>query len=291
MKAKQPSRTADAVAAVRAAHLLHDRPIVFEDPFAIDLTSLPWRMVAKSRLLYWLVAKKILGGQRPVHAQILARSRYAEDQLQKAIAVGVTQYVLLGAGLDSFALRRRDLATIMRVYELDHPVSQMTKRKRLARLRVDVPENLEFVPVDFEKETLIDALARSSYMRERPAFFSWLGTTVYLTREAVMNTLGSLVTFAAPGSEIVLSYVIPLELVEPADRAVLDRVARFAARRGEPWITFFDPFTFPQEVSALGFEFVENLSPREQEARYFAGRADDLHTLSDAYFGYFRVIR
>lgn len=291
MKAEQRSRTADAVAAVRAAHLLYDRPIVFEDPFAIELTSLPWRMVGKSRLLYWLVAKKIFGALRPVHAQILARSRYAEDQLQKAIAVGVTQYVLLGAGLDSFALRRRDLATTTRVYELDHPVSQMTKRKRLARLRVDMPKNLEFAPVDFEKETLIDALARSSYMRERPAFFSWLGTTVYLTREAVMNTLRSLATFVAVGSEIVLTYLIPLELVEPADRAAVDRAARFAGRRGEPWITFFDPRTFPQEVCALGFELVENLSPREQEARYFAGRADDLHALSDAYFGHFRVIR
>lgn len=291
MKAGQRSRTADAIAAVRAAHLFYDRPVIFEDPFAIHLTSFPWRIVGKSRLLYWLVAKKIFGALRPVHAQLLARSRYAEDQLEKAIAAGVNQYVLLGAGLDSFALRRRDLATAVKVYEVDHPASQMTKRKRLARLHVDMPENLEFVPVDFEQETVAEALARSSYVRERPAFFSWLGTTQYLTREAVMNTLRSIAAFAVPSSEIVLTYLIPLELVAPGDRAAVEKAARFAARRGEPFISFFDPRMFPQEVGALGFELVENLSPLEQKARYFAARTDDLRLLSDAYFAHFRVSR
>lgn len=291
MKAGQRSKTADAIAAVRAAHLVYDRPVVFEDPFAIHLTSLPWRIVVKSRLLYWIVAKKILRALRPVHGQLLARSRYAEDKLEKAIAAGVNQYVLLGAGLDSFALRRRDLATTVKVYELDHPASQLAKRERLAHLHIDLPENLEFVPVDFEQETVAQALARSSYEQERPAFFSWLGTTQYLTREAVTNTLRSLTACAAPGSEIVLTYLIPAELVEPDDRATVQKVARFATRRGEPFISFFDPRTFPKEACALGFELVENLSPQEQRVKYFAGRTDDLRPLSDAYFGHFRVIR
>ena len=288
MKAGQRSRTADAVAAVRAAHLLYDRPVVFEDPFAIHLTSFAWRTIGKSRVLHWLV-RRIFRALRPVHAQILARSRYAEEKLEEAVARGIDQYVLLGAGLDSFALRRRDLASKLTVYELDHPESQASKRKRLARCGIDLPNNLALIAVDFEQETVADALTRSSYARERPAFFSWLGTTVYLPREAVFGTLEALARFAAPGSEVVLTYLVPIELVKPGDREAVEKAARFAARRGEPWVSFFDPHLFPEEVCTLGFELIENLSPQEQRARYFAARTDNLCPLSSAYFVHFRA--
>ncbi len=125
MEKGKPSRTAEFVAAVRAAHLLYDRPLLFEDPFALQLTSVTWRAICENRLLHWLVMKKILGALRPLHGQILARSRYAEDQLDKAISAGVRQYVLIGAGLDSFALRRQDVISSLKVYELDHPATQM----------------------------------------------------------------------------------------------------------------------------------------------------------------------
>jgi methyltransferase (TIGR00027 family) len=288
MKGEQRSKTAESVAAIRAAHLIYDDPIVFEDKFAIQLTSSAWRTICKSRILHWLVAKKILGVLRPIHGQVLARARYTEDELEKALADGVDQYVLVSAGLDAFALRRQDLTTKLKVYELDHPASQRAKRERIAHLNIEFPKNLEFISIDFEKESIVDALSKSSYSCERRAFFSWLGTTHYLTRDAIFRTLESIASSAAPGSDVVLDYSISRELIEPSYLDVYDKASRFVARRGEPLIeNNFDPQTFPSEVCSLGFELIEQLSPKEQEARYFVGRKDDLINMGGFYFAHF----
>lgn len=289
MKQNQRSRTAEAAAAVRACHTLYDNPIVFEDPFAIHLTSPAWRLVCSSRILSWIVMRKILGALRPVGVQVLARSRYAEDRLEKAIREGVDQYVLLGAGLDSFAWRRQDLATRLKVYEMDYAASQDSKRNRLAQLNIGLPKNLEFISVDFENESIADALEKSSYSRERRTFFSWLGTTPYLSRAAVFRILESIVSCAAPGSEIVFDYVVSKGFIDSADLPMLGKLKRFTAQRGEPLISHFDPKTFPREVCSLGFELVENLSPKKQEERYFSGREDDLPPPPDSYFAHFRI--
>lgn len=264
---------------------------MFEDPFAIQLTSATWRTICNNQLLHWLVCKKIFGALAPVKGEVLGRSRYAEDQLEKAIATGVRQYVLIGAGLDSFALRRSDLATLVKVYELDHPESQKSKRQRLAMLNIDLPKNLEFVPIDLEEETVPDALARSSYSSAQPVFFSWLGTSPYLTRDAIFDTLRSIASSALPGSEIVFDYQIPDECVDPSEIQVVKKLRKFTARRGELLKTCFDPGTLPDEICNLGFELVENLSPEGQKARYFAGRSDDLQPLANFYFAHFRVRR
>lgn len=163
MKETQRSRTAEAAAAVRAAHLLHDRPVILADPFAIRLTSHTWRLICRSALLHWLVVRKLLSPLRPVHGQILGRARYAEEKLEEAVRQGVSQYVILGAGLDSFALRRADLSSTLRIYEVDHAATQRSKRNRLTDLCLPVPDNLEFVPVDLEHGSLRDALAASTY--------------------------------------------------------------------------------------------------------------------------------
>jgi len=291
MKERQRSRTAEAAAAARARHLLRSAPIVFADPFAIQLTSRPWRIICKNRFLDWLVFRRLLAVLHPIGAQILARSRYAEDQLEKSIAAGTNQYVIVGAGLDSFALRRRDLATTLKIYELDHPASQLSKRDRLAKLAIDLPANLELTPVNFEQESVADALTRSSYTRERPAFYSWLGTIHYLTRDAIFRTLAAIASFAAVRSEIVFDYRIPRESVDPADIPVRDALDRFAARRGEPLITSLDPLTFPREVCDLGFELVENLSGREQQERYFQGHKDGMRPPPGSYLAHFRLLR
>lgn len=289
MEQNQRSRTAEAAAAARAYHTLHDNPIVFEDPFAIQLTSRTWRLICSSRILGWFLMRKILGALRPVGVQVLARSRYAEDQLEKAIREGIDQYVLVGAGLDSFAWRRQDLAKRLKIYELDHPGSQDSKRNRLAQLNISLPKNLEFIPIDFENESISNALDKSSYSRQRRTFFSWLGTTPYLSRVAIFHTLESILSCAAPGSEIVFDYGIDKEFVDSGDLLILEKLERFAARRSEPLISRFDPKTFPQEVCNLGFDLVENLSPKEQEERYFYGREDDLRPVPLSYFAHFRV--
>ncbi len=290
MEKGKPSRTAEFVAAVRAAHLLYDRPLLFEDPFAIQLTSATWRVICQNRLLHWLVMKRILGALRPFHGQILARSRYAEDHLDKAISAGVRQYVLIGAGLDSFVLRRQDVIPLLKVYELDHPATQMAKRERLAQLQIPMPTNLEFVPVDLERETIAEALARSSYSPASQAFFSWLGTTLYLTRDAVLGSLRSIARYAARGSELVLDYRISEELLSASARKTREKIRRFTARRAEPLKSTFDPRTLQQEVSPLGFEVAEHLPPEEQWTRYFAKRNDDLRPVASSSFLRLRIL-
>ena len=291
MKDRYRSRTAEIAAGSRAWHLLHDDPIVFRDPFAIQFTPRTWQMILKSRALNWLiVASKTFDWVYPLRAELLGRAQFTEEQLQKAIKVGIDQYVLLGAGLDSFAFRRKDLTSRLKVYELDHPASQKAKRSRLAKLNIDLPMNLEFVAIDFEKESVADALARSSYSKERPCFFSWLGVTYYLTGEAIFSTLRSIAAYAKPTSEIVFDYMIPKELLDPLNMQMMKKVERSVARRGEPLVSRFDPLTLPHEVCDLGFELVEHLSPTEQQKRYFADRNDDLVPASFYYFIHFRLV-
>jgi methyltransferase (TIGR00027 family) len=226
---------------------------------------------------------------RPTRASAVARRCYTEDKLEKAIAQGMTQYVIMGAGYDSFALRRRDLSDAIRIFELDHPATQKAKKERLSEINVELPKNLELIPVDFEKETIAEVLKRSSYIREVPSFFSCLGTIHFLTRDAVFKTLRSLTSLAAPGSEIIFDYRIPNALINPKELKRINKKRRIAAHQGEPAITLFDPHILVTEMENLGLELIENLSPNEQKVRYFANRKDNLIPSGAAYFAHFRV--
>ncbi len=289
MKKGRGSRTAEVAAATRAVHHLYDEPVVFADPYALQFAGPVWRTVVSVGLLRWLILRVLLGAMRPVAGQVAARSRYAEDMLAKAVANGVDQYVIVGAGFDSFALRRADLASRLRVFELDHPDTQRDKRERVNRLGVGVPENLEFVGVDFEKESVADGLRRSGFQSDRPAFFSWLGTTPYLSNAATLNTLASIAGFARPGSQIVFDYLVPDDALSGDDRRVVDKLKRFTARRGEPLIGEFHPTELAQELRAIGFEMIEDATGAQLEERYFANRSDDLRPMGGARFAYATV--
>jgi methyltransferase (TIGR00027 family) len=280
------SQTALGVAAMRAAHLAGPPPWVFEDRFAIDLTSDEFRALAQRGEL--AAAFEKLGLQR-VQGQVLVRARWAEEALEAAMAGGASQYVILGAGLDSFVLRRPDLVARLHVFELDHPDTQRYKRAALWRLGFRDSNRVEFVEADFERETIGRALARSGFSRAAPAFFSWLGVVSYLTRDAILATLASLRERAAPGSEIALDYPIPAERLEPADRAVLELVGRTSARLGEPRRASHDPEALQRDVCALGFELVEDLAPDEVTRRYFVGRSDGLATAPHSRLARFRT--
>lgn len=284
MRSHQRSKTADAAAATRAAHRLYDQPIVFDDPFALDLTSPGWRRICQNRFLHWLFMEKALGSLRPVAGQVLSRARYAEDCLEEAMAEGTDQYVIIGAGHDSFVLRRPDLASRLTVFELDHPDTQRAKRDRLASLGQEIPNRLEFVPIDFESEAIDSALTKSSFSSEKPAFFSWLGTVPYLSDDAIFSALAALSSVAAPGSQLVLDYAVPDSLLDDADRRTAERLRRFTARRGEPLVSFFEPAALCERVRHLGYRVLENLAPVEQNRRYFANRADGLTTVSGSYY-------
>jgi methyltransferase (TIGR00027 family) len=289
LKERARSITAEGAAYARAKHLLYDDPIIFEDSFAIDFLSPRRRRILKNPLIGLLMRSTLYRHFRPLRAPLVDRSRYSEDKLEKAIVQGVTQYVIIGAGYDSFALRRRDLSDSIRIFELDHPATQKAKRERLFELNVELPRNLELIPVDFEKETVAEALKRSSYIREVPAFFSWLGTILYLTRDAVFKTLRSLLSLAAPGSEIVFDYIIPDTLMDPKELKRFNKRRRLAAHLGEPMITYFDPDILVTEMEDFGFELIENLSPNERKVRYFGNRKDNLIPSGRIYFAHFRV--
>ena len=274
------SQTAEATAAIRAVHFLHgNRPLVFEDPFAIELLSPEWRDLCLHRMELFMTGAAGI---------VLGRARYTEDLLDAAVRSGVDQYVLLGSGLDTFALRRPDLLTRIRVYEIDHPATQSWKRERLAELGRELPEALEFIPVDLEHETVAEALSRSSYRSDRRAFFSWLGTTPYLSREAIFRTLELIVEASASGSEIVFDYRVSMEFVYPEDVPTVEFGDKFTAEGGEAKRSRLNPETLPNELSEIGLDLIESLYPKQLEDRYLAGRSDLVRPTSHQYYAHFR---
>lgn len=269
MEEGRPSTTATIAAMIRAAHLLwDDAPKIFQDPLALGLSGVE----SPDALQATLRARQ----REPYnYAGVLVRQRYAEDALATAITRGVGQYVILGAGLDSFAYRRPDLATRLRVFEVDHPATQQWKRARLEALSVDLPSHLTFIPLDFEQHTLAVALPAGGHRPELPTFLSWLGVTHYLTDEAVFTTL-RYVASLAPGSEIVFQYFLPETLFDDENRRLLALWKERRASVGEPVLSQFEPATLATRMQECGFTQIWDVGPEELDARYFAGRTDGL---------------
>ncbi len=293
MKADKASRTSDVTAAMRAIHLVrHGEPKIFKDPYALRLTSRRWRTIIGNPLLYRLLFRTDLYGWiHPVIGDIVARTRYAEDLLDSAVRQGVSQYVLLGAGMDSFALRRPEWTASLMVFEIDHPATQQRKKKRIAAMGTPLPKNHFFLPVDFERESLAAALSRSSFSTEAPAFFSWLGTLVYIEKHAALQTLSDVASCAAKGSRIVFTYCEPEPLEGKTSSETFQRMLRATRRRGEPMVTGFHDEALLGELHRLGFRVEERLFPDEIRRRYFWNRTDGLTMLDHFRFLCARVVR
>ena len=271
MKEDQPSATALRVAMRRAAHQLLDDPKVFDDPVAL-------RIIGKEN------ASALQADPRQFETTLLspylrafvaARSRYAEDELALCVRHGVRQYVILGAGLDTFAYRNPHPEGLLRVFEVDHPTTQTWKRTRLEEIGIPIPSNLTFAPVDFETQTLEDGLQSAGYDPGKCTFFSWLGVTEYLTTEAVMATL-RFIASTPVRSGVVFDYMILPSLLTPAQRSGFDALSRRVASAGEPWQAFFDPVLLTTDLRAIGFGYVEDEGPEEINERYFKNRKDGL---------------
>jgi methyltransferase (TIGR00027 family) len=266
------SRTAQRVAIRRAAHQLLDEPKVLDDPLALRIIGAEAAAALRSD------PKEDHAFARAFRAFMAARSRFAEDELARAVASGVSQqrvsqYVILGAGLDTFAYRNPHPG--LRVFEIDHPATQAWKREQLQETGIPIPPSLTFVPVDFEHQTLSDALASSGLNTNAPAFFSWLGVTPYLTREACMTTLGVIAKMPA-GSGVVFDFAIDPALLNAGQRQALDALSARVARYGEPFQLFFDPAKLQDDLKALGLHRTEFLQGAQINARYFKDRADGL---------------
>ena len=267
MDAAKPSRTAWGVAFRRACHQLHDAPpLVLDDPIAV-------RLLGAETLPELQAAKRDLNdpGNLILRAWLVARSRYAEEKLAEAVAQGVRQYVLLGAGLDTFAYRNPH--PDLRVFEVDHPATQAWKQRLVAAAELPPQPNLTYVPVNFEAETLPQRLAEAGYDPEAPSFFAWLGVVPYLTLAAFRATISTIAT-GSPGSGIVFDYSQPRHVLSLREKMARDLFAARVARAGEPFQLFFTPQDVARELSA--FFNLEDLGAPELNALYFDTRCDKL---------------
>jgi methyltransferase (TIGR00027 family) len=210
---------------------------------------------------------------RDFRAFMAVRSRYVEDQLALAVSRGVTQYVVLGAGLDTFAWRNPFDG--LRVFEVDFPATQEWKRTMLAAAGLGIPDNLTFVPLDFEHHTLAEALAEAGLNRALPAFFGWLGVIPYLTHKAFRTTLDTIAQLPS-GSGVGFDYALPQETLGPEGRIAFDRLADRVAAAGEPFQLFFTPDELETELREAGFNRVEQLDYGQINELYFKDRADGL---------------
>jgi methyltransferase (TIGR00027 family) len=255
----------------RAAHQIHDeRPLVFDDPLALQILPPEQRLE---------IQRTPKASRKPFSAAIRAfmvcRARFAEDVLAAGIRThGVRQAVILGAGLDTFALRNQ--SPNLRVFEVDHPATQSWKRELLAASKLPIPETLSFVPVDFERHSLRQQLLHAGFDFDAPTATAWLGVVPYLTAEAFAATARVLGRLPG-GSSVVFDYSQPREVLSPMEQLMLDSLAARVAQAGEPFQLFFTPERLAEELSWHGLTVVEDLDSAGLNARYLVNRTDGLH--------------
>lgn len=273
MNEDQVSNTALWVAYMRAYHTRHAADKIFDDFLAYDLVPEDVREQIEQQIIPEIFL--------PGTSSVVSRARYTEDTLEEAIRQGVKQYVILGAGMDTFAFRRPDLMKQLKVFEVDHPSTQKFKLRRLAELGWEQPENLHFIPIDFTKESLeTELIHSSSYDPEAKSFFSWLGVTNYLTQEEVLTTLRSIANIASSSSTLVFDYIDVNEFILNKSSKQIQESTEYLEKIGEPRKTGgFNSLRLGEDLSSLGLNLVENLNPSDIERRYLKGCTNKQHTL------------
>lgn len=273
MASGTPDHTAVRVALWRALHVELDAPPhVLEDVVGLKLVAPEesWR------------ARPDMEPSRSLRsrASIVARARFVEDLVEESARRGVSLYVLLGAGLDTFAQRRPELASRLQVFEVERADTQAWKRARLMELGFGVPDWLHLVPVDFEKQSWWEELLRGGFDPTRPAVIASLGVAMYLSKEANAATLRQMAKLA-PGSTFAMSFMLPFELMEPSERPGMEAAARGAKAAGTPFLSAFAPAELLALARQEGLQGVEHVSGEKLQQRYFAGRDDGLRPGSE----------
>lgn len=272
-EAPAPDNTAERCALWRAMHVqVDDAPHVLADEVGLRLLAPPpdWRERPDMEPT----------ATRGFRAAMVSRARFVEDLVERAAERGVDQYVILGAGLDTLAQRRPGLAARLDVYEVDRPGPQSWKRARLEALGHGVPPRLHLVPVDFEaRESWWDGLTAAGFDPRRPAVVASTGVAMYLTREATAATLEQTAKLA-PGSTLALSFILPPELIDAADRAGMETSKQGASASGTPFRSFYAPEDMLTLAREAGFRTAEHVPGAELAARYFADRPDALRPSS-----------
>jgi methyltransferase (TIGR00027 family) len=242
------SRTALSTALMRALHTRIDPTPLIDDPWGDRLVPDSVRATVPDEALL----------RSPAFANVILRSRYTEDALETAVLGGVRQYVLIGAGFDSFALRRPEFARNLNIFEIDHPATQQLKLERFAECGLSVPPSVHFIAADLSKQSVAAALSHSAYDPTALSFFSWLGVTMYLTREANLATFRSVASCSPAGSLLAFTY-IESSILESQSAAFQELQARVSAM-GEPFMSGFDPDLVAGDLRACGLALVEDLT-------------------------------
>ena len=264
------SRTSLSCAVARAAHLeVDDEPVIFADPLAVMLLGAEGAHFLGYHRKF--ATSPVLAGAR---TEAVCRSRFAQDRLAR---IGLTQVVILGAGLDTYAYRTAG-AEGTRVFEVDRPESQQAKRAALRTAGIAIPPNVTYIPIDFESDLLTDALSASGFDTGRAAFISWLGVTMYLTREALAATVAA-VGSLAPGTQLVADYLLAPHLRDAAGRAYAAAVGQAAAAGGEPWISCYPPEELTGILTRAGFRAVTHVRQTDALDRAAWTRTDALHPM------------
>jgi len=267
--------TAEGAMMSRAIHAKFAQDPILDDSFAIELLAPENRArVERARDPRELEVTPGFDAS-PIFALGVASLRYAEDEVERCVARGLDQYLILGAGFDTFALRREDMRGRVRVYEIDHPDVQALKRERIASARCAPAALPIFVPVDFERTSIASEMRKTDFDRARPAVLSWLNTIPYLTREATVASMREVHALLAPGSRIVVNYGADVPLT-PEQINFLARLREVTAAAGEPQRSRWKPADFARMLDEIGFDVIEHAGEVELTERYFSGRPDGL---------------
>jgi methyltransferase (TIGR00027 family) len=274
MSDRNASSTALGTLYMRAAHRLFDAPPwILDDPVALLLLGEAAVPQLKAAEEHYRTTE-----QRALRAHVVLRSRFAEDRLAAAVRRGITQYIILGAGFDTYAFRQPAWAQTLKIFEVDQPATQAMKQSQLAKAGIATPSNLSFVSIDFEHESLCDGLLRQGVSLNEPTFFSWLGVTMYLKEKAIDAALKSVAQFPIR-SEIVFTFTPPPQTMTGAAIDFHSSLAGLVAGVGEPFLSYFTTEAIEAKLRSAGFTSVRFLTPTEAEEKYFSQRPPDLPLL------------
>ena len=271
MAARNASQTAFGTLFMRGVHQLLDaRPLILDDPVSLELLGRNAALRIRQTADHHRTPEA-----QALRAHVVLRSRFAEDCLRDAVGKGITQYVILGAGFDTFAFRQPDWGGRLAIFEVDQPASQKRKISMIGDAGLTVPSNVKFAGIDFEHESLRDGLMRCGVSANKPTFFSWLGVTMYLREEATDAVLSTLAEFPAQ-SEIVFTFTHPPGTMGEREGRFHASLSEIVSEKGEPFVSFYTPARIEEKLRKAGFRTVTFLTNEEAHDRYFSNRPKDL---------------
>jgi methyltransferase (TIGR00027 family) len=278
MKDSVASQTSMTTSLMRALHTRHDPLPLLHDPWGDRLVPASGIEFLRQKALAELSAEELANQStshvdlwlrsRPFYTGVITRSRFTEDALLAAVKRGVRQYVMIGAGFDSYTLRRPQWAHNLVVYEIDHPATQAAKRQRITECKVHVDQPIRYVAADLSKEDLVSALSRSDFQSNEPAFFSWLGVTMYLSREDNLRLFSTIAQYAAPSSEVAFSYFEQAVFQSDTGGEAFSEMQRTVSSIGEPLLSGFNPAELASDLLGVRLILEEDLDDSQTLKRY-----------------------